>query len=74
MRGDGTRFSTARIVPWGVVMPTVVEPSWRKSQPGRPDIHVLFRDEVEETSSRNKGAAGSRKHGAHLDRFHSVFD
>ena len=26
-RGDGTRFSTANTVPWGVVIPTVVEPS-----------------------------------------------
>lgn len=25
--GDCTRFSTPRTVPWGVVMPTVVEPS-----------------------------------------------
>jgi hypothetical protein len=27
--GEGTRFSTARMAPCGVVMPTVVEPSWR---------------------------------------------
>jgi hypothetical protein len=29
IRGDGTRFSTARIAPSGVVIPTVVDPSWR---------------------------------------------
>jgi hypothetical protein len=28
MRGDGTRFSTARIAPSGVVIPTVVDPSY----------------------------------------------
>jgi hypothetical protein len=32
--GDGTRFSTARTVPCGVVMPTVVEPSCGRG-PGR---------------------------------------
>ncbi len=29
-RGDCTRFSTPSTVPCGVVMPTVVEPSWRQ--------------------------------------------
>ena len=28
IRGDGTRFSTARIAPSGVVIPTVVDPSY----------------------------------------------
>jgi len=28
MRGEGTRFSTARIAPSGVVIPTVVDPSY----------------------------------------------
>jgi hypothetical protein len=28
MRGDGTRFSTARTAPSGVVIPTVVDPSY----------------------------------------------
>jgi hypothetical protein len=27
--GDCTRFSTPRTTPEGVVMPTVVEPSWK---------------------------------------------
>jgi hypothetical protein len=28
IRGDGTRFSTARMAPSGVVIPTVVDPSY----------------------------------------------
>jgi hypothetical protein len=28
IKGDGTRFSTARIAPSGVVIPTVVDPSY----------------------------------------------
>jgi len=31
-RGDWTRFSTARTTPWGVRMPTVVEPSCSRTQ------------------------------------------
>ena len=33
-KDEGTRFSTAKIVPWGVVMPTVVDPSYEMSANG----------------------------------------